>query len=483
MKDIDVQKLLEIGIALSSEKDSDSLLEHILTSAMDITGCDGGTLYIKDGARLDFRIMITRSKGFLCGGRHGPINLPPVPLTPANVCACAALDGRLINIPDAYGTSVDDFEGPRSYDAMTGYQTVSMLVVPMEDDRGEIIGVVQLINALDECGNVISFDPGYEEVIRALGSQAAICLTNMNYAHEVRELLESFARVMSTAIDARMPYNANHTRGMVRDAGRFLAWLDRHERGWRFTGAQKHEFLLAVWMHDIGKLAIPSDIMDKDTRLGNRLDGVLGRFRAIALLDRVALLENGISGAEYARRADVLREALSFVHTINRGGRLSDDDYEAVQALAARTYLDEQGRVQPWLTEDERVALSIREGTLTAEERAVMEGHVTMTARMLSEMKFTGDYAGTPVWAAGHHEMLDGSGYPQGLRGEEIPRETRLLTILDIFNALTACDRPYKPALPVNKALAILHDMADGGKLDGAILALFEESRAWEGSE
>lgn len=477
---VTISQLLDIGIALSGEKDGDRLLERILTAAMDITGCDAGTIYIRDGDALTFRFMFTLSQGTRRGGQYGPINLPPVPLARQNVCACAALDGKLINVPDVQRSATYDFSGPMRYDALTGYRTVSMLVIPMEDDGGRAIGVLQLINALDGDGTVIPFEVGCEPVILSLASQAAICLTNMNYAAQVQTLLDSFVRVMSTAIDARTPYNANHTRNMVRYGQRFLDWLDNAGSDWNLTPLEKREFIMSVWLHDVGKLAIPVEIMDKNTRLGARLERVLERLRIIALLDRLALLEGRIPREEYNERRWALENGRALILRINGPGVLSDVDAAHVLDLARRRYVDELGKTEPWLEPDELESLTIRRGTLTEEERGIMEAHVTMTETMLGEMRFVGAYAHIPTWASLHHEFLNGQGYPRGLTAKDIPRETRLLTILDVFDALTARDRPYRQPTPAENALAILKSMADLGQLDSHILSLFIKSRAWE---
>lgn len=483
MKPVSTEKLLDIGIALSSERDDDKLLETILDAAMDITSCDAGTLYIRSGEVLTFRIMVTKSLGVFRGGKRGVIDLPPVQLRRENVCACAAIEGRLINIPDVYEDGFFDFSGPRKYDAMTGYRTRSMLVVPMENDRGEVIGVLQLLNALDEDDEVVPFDPYYEQVIRSLASQAAISLTNMNYETEIIELLDSFVRVTSTAIDARSPYNANHTRNMVRYGGRFLDWLDETGNDWHFTAPERRQFLMTVWLHDVGKLVTPLNVMNKETRLGDRLDGVLHRFETIGLLERIAFLEGRIDADMLEAKKKELADARELVLHSNPAGFLPEEEFAALFALSQKTYFDENGDLQPFLTAEEYHALSVRKGTLTPEERTIMESHVAMTARMLGQMKFTSDCAMVPVWASEHHEFLNGSGYPKKLADGEIPREVRLLTILDIFDALTARDRPYKKPMPAEKALTILDSMAAEGQLDVSILELFKNSEAWKEKE
>jgi len=477
MKEISTAQLLDISIALSAEKDRDTLLEHILNAAMDITDCDAGTLYIKSGQTLAFRLMITRSMQKITGGHYEKIDLPPVPISRQNACACAVLDGRLFNLPDVYASDSFDFSGPRRYDAITGYKTTSMLVVPMEDDKGQIIGVLQLINALGDKRTPIPFPAACEQVILALASQAAICMTNMNYAVAVQELLNSLVSVLSTAIDARSPYNANHTRNMASYADRFIDWLNKQEHGWYFTDSEKRQFLMSVWLHDVGKLTTPLYIMDKESRLSSALERVLTRLETISLLGRIHNLKTGSDNSSLEQALLLARQV---IETANTADFLTDELLAHVNALALKTYVDAKGAEKPWLTSEELTALSVRKGTLTEAERKIMENHVLMTERILSEVKFTGEYEQVPLWAMQHHEYLNGHGYPFCLRGDEIPKETRLLTILDIFDALTAIDRPYKDPIPMERALKILHAMVDNGQLDGQILALFVESRAWE---
>lgn len=479
MRNDTLEKILNIGIAFSKEKNRERLLDQILTAAMDITHCDGGTLYINNGEALEFKIMITRSQNIHKGGEAGEITLPPVPLSEKNVCACGVLFRRLINIPDVYESERFDFSGPKNYDAMTGYHTQSMMVVPLEDDKENVIGVVQLINALDEDGNVIPFQKEYEQILLAMGSQAAICMINMNYAHQIRDMLDSYVRVMSTAIDARTPYNANHTKNMVTYAKRFIDWLQEHREIWNFDENKIQEFLMSVWLHDVGKLITPLEIMDKQDRLAGNYDLIMDRFEKIRLLTRIEHLEGRISVEEQAQRLEEIKIAAELVGKVNKMGFLPDELEAEIKLLAERTYVEEDGSIQPWITPPEREQLLIKKGTLTQSERAIMQDHVEKTRIMLEQMALGDDYKDVLPWASQHHEFLNGSGYPKGLKGDEICYEVRLLTILDIFEAMTAHDRPYKKAMPAEHVFGILRKMAEEGQIDKDILNLFEQSKAW----
>ncbi len=479
MRQEEMSRLLAVSCALTAERDKEALLSSILDTAIDLARCDAGTLYLLEDNALHFVRMVTLSRNIRQGGHADPITLPPVPMENPYVCSFAALHRQVVNIADVHDCPDFDFSGSLEYDAMTGYHTVSMLVVPMTGDRGEIIGVMQLINAV-EGNQIVPFPEDLEQMIGALASQAAVCIINMNYAEQVNVLLDSLVQALTTAIDARTPYNANHSRNMAGYAAAFLDWLDGTDSPYRFDAERRRAFLLGVLLHDVGKLVIPLAVMDKENRLGGQLASIEERFRRFDLLERIALLEEKISQTEYETGRTERREALEKIHTLDRAGFLTDEDLQAVRTIAARTCLDENGNEEQWLTEEELECLTIRKGTLTDKERGIMESHVTETARILDTVAFPEQYASTPVWAAAHHEFLNGSGYPAHLTAGDIPLEVRLMTILDIFDSLTARDRPYKKAVPVEKALGILHSMVNEGKLDGEILELFERSRAWE---
>ena len=475
-----LQTILNIGIALSKEKDIDCLLEQILEAVMDITNCDAGTLYTKLEDALEFRIMITKSQGIHQGGSGDPITLPPVPLRKENVCACGVLYRNLINIPSVYVNDAYDFSGPKKYDAITGYHTQTMMVVPMEDDKGEILGVIQLINAMDEDGNVIPFKEEYEQILLSMGSQAAISMMNRKYAHQVRNMLDSFVRVMTTAIDERTPYTANHTRNMAIYANRFIDWLNKQEEiDWKFNEQQKHVFLMSVRLHDIGKLITPLEIMDKKDRLSDNYPRVMDRLDKIRLLIKIEYLQGMISETEKANCLQRVQEAKELIHTVNTIGFLTEELENRILDLATWTYMEEDGTIYPWITEDEKEKLLVRKGTLTEDERLIMQSHVEMTQRMLEQMEFGDEYKDVVTFASQHHERLDGSGYPRGIDADKICREVRLLVILDVFEALTARDRPYKKAMPVERAFGILYQMAEQREIDHGILEWFEESQAW----
>ena len=480
MKEYSADRLIKIAIALTTEKDISALLKRILTEAMDITNCDAGTVYIREEEQLRFHHVITRSQNVYVTREGDGDILPPVPLFRSHVCACAALDHRLINIADVYQSDRYDFSGPRQYDALNGYHTQSMLVVPMEDERGRNIGVLQLINAMDDQGRVIPFDPACESPFLALGSLAAVSLNNTLLQRAMSEILHSFVTVMVDAVDARSPYNANHTRSMAGYAERFIDWLDTGDYGWRFTPEEKDSFLMSVWLHDIGKLVIPLEVMDKATRLGDKEERVMHRIETASLMEKIRGLTATAEAEDAAACEARLKEAEVLLRKANTAGFLSDEMLDALAAIKDIPCLTAGGNRVPLLTEEEYAAVTVRKGTLTAEERKEIERHVEYTGSLLGKMVFEGDYEEVPKWASMHHEFLNGTGYPDHRKAEEIPPEVRLITILDVYDALTAEDRPYKPPMPPERAFSILESMRDEGKLDGEMLRMFKESGAWK---
>ncbi|MBO4515255.1 MAG: PAS domain S-box protein [Lachnospiraceae bacterium] len=309
---------------------------------------------------------------------------------------------------------------------------------------------------------------------------ALVQLSERNEAlnKKLTEILDRFVQVMIGAIEARTPYNANHTKSMVRYGMKYLDWLE--QTGAREVDAIRKPFLASVWLHDVGKLVVPRSVMDKATRLGARERDVLHRIEIGMLCEQLRLAKEPALEAEVKERIEELKNAMELVKTANVAGFLTDDLLEKVEKLRDMQCLTADGNAIPLLNEYEVEALSIRRGTLTRVERKIVESHVVHTREMLEQMGFSGEYEQVSLWAGEHHEYLDGSGYPAGLQGEALPWETRLLTILDIYDSLTADDRPYKPAMTSQRAFQILEGMSVDGKLDGEILKSFYESKAWE---
>ncbi|MFV0517698.1 MAG: HD-GYP domain-containing protein [Aminipila sp.] len=484
MRNMSVRNLLNITATLSTEKNIDKLFALILKKAIEITNCKSGALYMFEGEVLRFRSIGNNSMEVFKGENGEKLELPPIVMDRRNICSFAAMEKKVININEIDESTQFDFSEYRRYDSILGTKAISTLVVPMENPYGEAIGVLQLINALDGEGNAIAFNKTYENAIIALSSLAAVCITNTTHLDEIRNLFDSFVSAISSAIDERTPYNASHTRNMVAYAKSFLSYMNNRymrECGSRFFGeSQEEEFIMSVWLHDMGKMAIPTKVMNKKTKLGESFDKIKYRFKQMILLNKIAYLENKITLEEFLRVENEIEKGLQTISKANGEGKLQDIIWREIKSLAGNKYIDYDGIEKPWISAKEVEMLKITRGTLTDDERHIMENHVIITKSLLEEINFTSAYKHVVEWAANHHEFIDGSGYPRRLKGEQLSTEMRLITILDIFDALTATDRPYKKPIPVKKALEILEHMAQDGKLDKKIVSDFIESQAWK---
>ena len=371
------------------------------------------------------------------------------------------------------------------YDAITGYHTQSMIVVPMRNREGGKVGVLQLINAQDDNGAVCPFKDEIVLAVESVASQAAIAVQNVRYIAEIKNLFRSVVKMMSSAVDERTPYNGSHTRHMAQYGSRFLDFLNqRWERtgeGLFFTPAHKEEVIMSIWFHDIGKLVTPLEVMNKMARLSpEQYTAITHRMEVIRLRGEIGRLSRALSAEELETLIRETQEAQALVDAVNTVGFVSDERLAALDRLREKAYRAEDGKAHPWLEPEEYAMLSIRKGTLSDAEREIMEDHVVITDKLLSQIQFSEDLSHVREWAASHHELLNGSGYPRNLSGEQVPYEVRIITILDIFDALVADDRPYKPGMPIEKALDILTIMAKKeGKLDPQLTELFIESKCW----
>jgi len=481
MEQIQAEKILEIGIQLTAERDYDELLSKIINCAMELTACDGGTLYLFDKDCLQFCIMKNKSLGIDQKGTKDE-KYPPVTMNEKNICAYAAIHRKFLNIEDAYSSSQFDFSGPREYDKLTGYRTKSMLVFPLVSHEDKLIGVVQLINAKNSEGEIIPFGRDCEKVLQSLGSQAAVAVANMRFVQEIEDLMISITQVFTDAIDTRIPYNYYHSRNVYLYVRLLVDYINRqHEAGKTdrcFTLAERDELLMAALMHDIGKLVIPNDIIDKTTRLGGKLPQVLEHFERLALLYNIDYLQGRIGKDKWIEKKNYFLDARERVEEINRKSRLTDEDITYIQNMAKMNYTDSNGQKINYLSLDEAECLTVRNGNLTDSERAVICSHVEYTEKYLRKMNFGVRYPHIIEWAGAHHEFLNGSGYPRGLKGDEIPFEARILVVVDVFEALTSADRPYKKSMEEGKAFDVLEEMAEQGKVDREVLVLFKEAVA-----
>ena len=477
----DLKRILDIAINLTAEKNYSKLLDYLLSECMELSGCDAGTLYILKDDKLEFMILRNNTMNVYRGGEGEPIDsMPPVELDDKYVCAHSAIYKETVNILDVYNDFSFDWQGPRKYDKITGYHTQSMLVVPLIDHDNKVIGVIQLINALDENGDITCFSVDSESIVFSIASEAAISLSNMILVRQLRKMLYSFVRSLTTAIDERTPYNANHTYNVAAYCNKFAKFLMREEKERsdfeHITDSEREQLRMAAMLHDVGKLITPIEIMNKPDRLDWRLPIMESRWKYFEALLKIDLYDKIISEEKYHEESKTLKEGKELIRTCNTAPYLSPEKLEAIKELMKLVIVDrDNNETVEFLTDEELHEMLIVKGTLTAEERKIIEMHVVYTDKILSKIEFQDNYKLVRKFAAAHHEYLDGSGYPNGLTADDLPLEVRILTIADIFDSLTADDRPYKKALSKERALSILASMADEGKLDKGLVEQFTD--------
>ncbi len=500
--------LNEVGVALSGEKDLDRLLESILVAAKRLARADGGTLYrmSEDRRSLGFEIVRTDSLGIALGGTTGErVPFPPVPLYDEqgrenlhNVAACAVLQQRTVLIEDAYTAQGFDFSGTRAFDARTGYRSRSFLTVPMRNHEDEIIGVLQLINARGGDGQLAGFSDTDRRLAESLASQAAVVLTNRLLIARLERLFESFIGLINAAIDDKSPYTGGHCE-RVPQLTMLLADATARTTegplaGFTMDEQQRYELRIAALLHDCGKVTTPVHVVDKATKLETLFDRIqlvdtrieLARREAEVehLRAQVWALEQGQAAPEASAlraRLDALAEAREFLRRVNIGGEaMSPADQQRVRDLAAQWSVTvATGERVPLLTADEVENLTIARGTLTAAERQVINRHIELTIQMLEALPWPRHLRNVPEFAGGHHERMDGKGYPRGLTGDQMSVQARMMAIADVFEALTARDRPYKPGKSLTEALTILGQMSVGGHIDPELFDVFVRERVY----
>jgi HD-GYP domain-containing protein (c-di-GMP phosphodiesterase class II) len=505
-----LEQLNAIGASLSAERDINRLLESILVAAKTITRADGGTLYrIAEDRTLRFEIVRTTSLHYYLGGTTGtPVPFYPIHLEGKDgkpnhnmVAAYAALTGETVNIPDAYVAEGFDFSGTRNFDKKTGYRSKSFLTVPMKNHENEIIGVLQLINAQGAGGEIVAFSASDQRLAESLASQAAIALTNRMLINQLEELFESFINLMNTAIDEKSPYTGGHCQRVPQLTMMLAEAVNETQHGplssFTMSDKDRYELKIAGLLHDCGKVTTPVHVVDKATKLEAIFDRihlidtrfeVLKRDAEIELLKEKALLvahgakraEHDAADARHRERLRRLDEDRAFLRACNIGGEaMREADIERVKAIAAYTWTDISGHQARFLSEDELKNLTIRAGTLTPEERQVINHHIVATIKMLEALPWPRHLKNVPEYAGGHHERMDGKGYPKGLTREQMSVQARVMGIADIFEALTAKDRPYKKGKTLSESLEILGKFRLNGHIDPDLFEVFVRKKVY----
>ncbi|WP_420547285.1 HD domain-containing phosphohydrolase [Curvivirga sp.] len=530
-------RLVDLGIALSAEKNLNRLLEMILLEAKEITYADGGTLYLvndkADG--LSFEIMRTDSLDIAMGGTTGvDITFPPVPLyrdgepNLNNVASAVYHAKKASNIPDAYEDHEYDFSGTKAFDANMGFRSKSFLTVPMINNDDEVIGVLQLINSRDEDGESVPFSRSLQPIIQALTSQAAVALENQQLIQAQRKLWDSLLQMLASSIDDKSPYTGGHCQRVpeiTKDLARVACESDYGIfADFDLTEDQWYELHVACWLHDCGKITTPEYVVDKASKLEtiyNRVHEIRTRFEVLLRDAEIAYLKRCLDGedkvqakADYDAEKMRLEEEWAFVAKANVGGEFMDEEdivrlreigvqewtrnfdstlglspmesmrvkeLDIPAAPAIEKLLDDkvEHKVDKYNL-GELYNLAIQRGTLTAEERETINDHIVVTIKMLEQLPFPKKMQRVPEYAGGHHEKMDGSGYPNGLKKEDMSLPARMMAIADIFEALTAADRPYKKAKTVSESLKIMTFMVKDQHIDPDLFKLFLEAGVWK---
>ncbi len=496
-----VRRLTQIGVALSAEKDINRLLEKILTEARAITSADGGTLYMMSENLQDLNFAIVQNDTLVLnmGGTGEKMTWPAVKLASedgkpdhTHVSAYVAVTGETVNIPDVYDARGFNFEGTRLFDRETGYRSRSMLVVPMCNHESDIIGVLQLLNAKDpDTREGVAFSEKAQALAMSLASQAAVALTNNRLIADLEHLLDAFIKTIATAIDEKSPYTGGHVR-RVADLTMMIAEKingtpDGPYAEVSFSADETKELHMAAWLHDVGKITTPEHVVDKSTKLEkvyDRIEDVKTRFELLRREYQLAMIntrenKSGLSQGEIEGSLKALDEEYSFLAHVNCGSEFTRDEMiERIKVIAGRQW-NISSQTLPLLSEDEIYNLSIRRGTLNDEERTIINNHAAITYKMLSQLPFPRKLRKIAEYAAAHHEKLDGSGYPLGLKGDDLPLQARIIALADIFEALTAKDRPYKKGKTLSEAMHIMKQMVKDHHIDANLFDLFVKEKVY----
>ena len=506
-----IKNLSKIGVALSKEKDMGKLLETILLEAKRISAADGGTLYMKtEDNRLKFEIMMTDSLGIHYGGTSPkpiPDTISPVKLYKPetnqpnyyNVSAYAALTGKTINIKDAYTEKGFDFSGTIEYDKKHGYHSKSFLTVPMKNHENKIIGVLQVLNAKNpKTGEIVSFSTSVN-MIESLASQAAVAITNKNLIRELEVLFESFIKLIATAIDKKSAYTGGHCSRVPEITMMLADAVGKIKSGkyknFNMTQDERYELYIAAWLHDCGKVATPTHIVDKGTKLENIFDRieiinnkfeVLRRDKEIEFLKKTYKLNNSNKTAltkikdQYKIQMKQLDVDETFLERCNIGGEFMPEELQERVIQISKYPFKNKGKKIPFLSKDEVRNLNIPKGTLLPEEREIINSHISITIEMLEQLPYPDHLKNIPEFAGGHHEKLDGTGYPRGLTGDQMSTQAKMIAIADIFEALTAADRPYKEGKKLSETMRIMGFMIKDKHIDKDLFKIFVKAGVYK---
>lgn len=494
-----LRQLSDIGAQLSTQLDLDSLLETILSEARKIANCEGGSLYLVDAvpdeAALVFKLA--QNDAFIV-----PFVETRLPMSAASIAGYVATSGAELNIADVYQLDSElPYRFNRSFDEKMGYRTASMLVLPMRDHRQQIVGVLQFVNRLDRQAKAIPFDQEIVEVLRALASQAALSIQRNALVRNINELFEGFVRASVKTIEQRDPSTSGHSFRVAESTIKLMELLPQSGisrfRGLTLSTESLREIRYAALLHDFGKIGVREEVLLKANKLsGDRLEILRYRFelqrerlRRRAMEKELHLLHHDAIDIDVARRRvhrdlekqiSRLDDYWNWVVRANKPNLLEDGDFRHLIEIREERFLDLDGTISGLIDDNDLLALSVRRGSLTPTERREIQSHVQHTREFLAVLPWPTELSGIPAIAGAHHERLDGSGYPDGLIGEQIPLAARVMAVCDIFDALTAMDRPYKSSISASQAASILQDEARRGLIDQDIVDIFLAARLHE---
>jgi len=484
-------QLIKIGTALSSQNDLGSLLAMILAESRDLVGADAGSIYVRErsGPGKPFtnqlRFITSQNDSVDVAAKSKEFTIP---IDQNSIAGHVALSGEALNISDVY--RIDEsvpYKFGKNFEREFGYRVKSMLTVPLTNLAGLVVGVVQLMNKKRDPARrltdqslvdwqVVEFNYSDEDFVRTIASLAAVSVERVQLHEDIQQIFEGFLDSSIAAVDERDRVTSGHSRRVMGYALSFADAINAASDGpfakEHFSEARMRQFKFAALLHDIGKIGVPEALLTKETRIARgEFAGVLSRFEIV----RSQILFGNTDAQPPWDSVEALDEDRAFVEKLNRSGFVGDQDLERLSRIRDKRYRDSSGHEQVMLGDAEWEALSVRKGNLTAEERDLINSHAVSTWRILSKIPWTSELENIPDIAAHHHEKLDGSGYPDGLRAEELSLEARILAAVDIYEALVSQDRPYKPAMPPDKAIGILRFEVKDGHLDGDVVEFFVE--------
>ena len=490
-----LKKLIDIGLALSKEKNIKILLEKILNEAKIISNSDGGTVYlvIDDNKKLNFEIMHTESLNIKFGGSAKPVpsSFYPVKIynddgskNLNNVSAVCALKNKTINIHDAYENKEYDFSGVKGFDKKHNYLSKSFLTVPLTNHKNKVIGVLQLLNPKKD-NKIISFSDELVNLVEALSSQASVALTSSLLIEEQKILFKSFIKLVAEALEKKDEVTGGHCNRvpvltmMIAEA--INSDKTDHFKDFSFTEDELYELYVAGWLHDFGKVATPEHIMNKSTKLEglyDKIDEIKFRFEILKKDLELEFYKNKINNSDIDKKSfnselQKIKNDILFLEESNMGSEfMSDELQQKIYEIGKKT-INIDSELKPILTDEEIDFLTISKGTLSKKDRKIMEDHVVLTYDLLNKLPYPDHLKQVPFYAGCHHEKINGSGYPNGYKGDKLPIQARIIAIADVFEGLTAPDRPYKEGYKLSKALNILKFMVNDGEIDSDLFSLF----------